>query len=99
MTGDDSGHMADVLEPYARPYDPRNPLICFDERPGQGRGDTLVPWPMQPGKSTRYDYADERHGTGGVLLAVAPPTGFRDGPGRSRRTAVDSAPCRQARVR
>jgi hypothetical protein len=27
--------MEDVLEVYARPYDPENPVVCFDESPKQ----------------------------------------------------------------
>ena len=83
--------MEDVLDQYARPYDPLNPLICFDERPCQLLGDTLVPLPMKPGKSKRYDYEYERHGTCCVLLAFEPHTGFRYVQVRSRRTAVDYA--------
>lgn len=91
--------MEDVLDQYARPYDPLNPLICFDERPCQLLGDTLVPLPMKPGKSKRYDYEYERHGTCCVLLAFEPHTGFRYVQVRSRRTAVDYAQFMQDLVR
>jgi len=91
--------MEDVLDQYARPYDPLNPLICFDERPCQLLGDTLVPLPMKPGKSKRYDYEYARHGTCCVLLAFEPHTGLRYVQGRSRRTAVDYAQFMQDLVR
>ena len=81
--------MEDGLDHYARPYAPLNPLICFAERPGQLLGDTLVPWPMQPGQSQRYDDEYDRHGPCCVLLAVEPHTGFRYVQVRSRRPAVD----------
>ena len=91
--------MEDVLEQYAQPYDPHHPLICFDERPCQLLGDILVPLPMKPGKSTRYDYEYERHGTCCVLLAFEPHTGMRYVQVRSRRTAVDYAQFMQDLVR
>jgi len=56
ITGDYIWHMEDILEQYARPYDPLHPLICYDERPCQILGDVLVPLPMKPGKPLRYDY-------------------------------------------
>ncbi len=91
--------MEDVLDQYARPYDPRSPLICVDERPCQLLGDTLVPLPMKPGKSKRYDYEYERHGICCVLLAFEPHTGFRYVQVRARRTAVDYAEFMQDLVR
>ena len=55
--------MEDVLDLYELPYDPRRPQICFDERPCQLLGDTLVPIPMQPGQCYKYDYHYDRNGT------------------------------------
>jgi hypothetical protein len=91
--------MEDVLDQYAQPYNPRHPLLCFDERPCQLLGDILVPLPMKPGKATRYDYEYERHGTCCVLLAFEPHTGMRYVQVRSRRTAVDYAQFMQDLVR
>ena len=83
--------MEDVLDQYARPYDPLNPLLCYDERPCQLLGDVLVPLPMQAGQPRRYDYEYERNGTCCVLLAFEPHSGFRYVQVRERRTAVDYA--------
>jgi DDE superfamily endonuclease len=69
--------MEDSLDQYARPYDPRWPLLCYDERPCQLLGDVLVPLPMESGHPRRLDYEYERHGTCCVLLAFEPQTGFR----------------------
>jgi hypothetical protein len=91
--------MEDVLDQYARPYDPLCPLLCFDERPCQLLGDTLVPLPMKPGTYQRYDYEYARHGTCCVLLAFEPHTGLRYVQVRSRRTAVDYAEFMQDLVR
>jgi hypothetical protein len=32
-----------VLDLYAEPYDPRRPVVCFDERPVQLVDETRVP--------------------------------------------------------
>ena len=83
--------MEDILEQYARPYDPRQPLLCYDERPCQLLGDVLLPLPLEPGKPQRVAYEYERQGTCCVLLAFEPQTGFRYVQVRARRTAVDYA--------
>jgi hypothetical protein len=95
LTGDYRWHMEDILDPYAFPYAPWRPLMCFDERPCHLLGDVLVPLPMEPGWPLRSDYAYERHGTCGVLLAFAPPRGLRSLEVRPRRTALDAAQGRQ----
>lgn len=75
--------MEDVLAVYQRPYDPRYPLICLDEkgkelqsnRPGR------EPLPAQPGKpgagSVRQDYEYQRAGSANLLLMCAPLQGWR----------------------
>lgn len=83
--------MEEVLEQYARPYDPLCPLICYDERPCQLIGNILVPLPMEPHKPQRDDYEYTRHGTCCILLAFEPHTGFRYIEVRAQRTAVDYA--------
>jgi hypothetical protein len=91
--------MEDILDQYARPYDPRQPLLCYDERPCQLLGAVLLPLPMEPGKPQRVDYEYERQGTCCVLLAFEPQTGFRYVQVRARRTAVDYAHFLHTRVR
>jgi hypothetical protein len=83
--------MEDLREQYARPSDPRRPLLCDGERPCQPLGDVLVPLPLEPGQPRRSEYEYERHGTCCVRLAVEPPAGLRDVQVRARRTAVDYA--------
>jgi hypothetical protein len=69
--------MEDVLHHYALPYDPKRPLICFDERPCFVIEEVGSIFPMRPGKATRYHYAYAKHGACCVLLAFEPPPGFR----------------------
>jgi hypothetical protein len=69
--------MEDVLYQYALPYDPRRPLICFDERPCFLIGDVGSILPMSPGKAKRYHYEYEKNGSCCVFLAFEPQTGRR----------------------
>ena len=90
--------MEDILDLYELPYDPRWPQLCFDERPCQLLGDTLVPIPMKPGKAYKYDYHYERNGVCNLFVAVEPLTGFRFVQVRKRRTKVDYAEFMKALV-
>lgn len=56
--------MEEVLDLYEQPYDPRSPMICFDEHPCQMLGEVRDPLPMVPGKVRRFDseYRTRRHG-------------------------------------
>lgn len=39
--------MEDVLDLYERPYDPREPVVCFDECPVQLVSESRTPLPME----------------------------------------------------
>jgi hypothetical protein len=69
--------MEQVLNIYEQPYNPRRPVVCFDERPCQLLGDVLMPIPMKPGHVERQDYHYKRYGTCVVLMAVEPLAGHR----------------------
>lgn len=83
--------MEDVLEVYHRPYDPRRPVVCLDERPktlrGTPRGEILA----RPGRAARQDYEYERNGSCNVFLWVEPLAGKREVCVTQRRTALDFA--------
>jgi hypothetical protein len=81
--------MEDILHLYEQPYDPKHPLICFDERPCQLLEHVVVPLPMQPGKPQREDYEYRRNGTCCIFLAFEPLTGYRVIQVRERRTKID----------
>ena len=83
--------MERILYLYALPYDPKRPLWCYDERPCQLLGDTLVPIPMEPGKKWRYDHHYERKGVCNILIAFQPHTGQRVVQVRPRRRAKEYA--------
>ncbi len=73
--------MEDILDLYALPYDPRNPLLCFDETSKQLLVDSRPSLPVKPGHPARYDYQYRRRGTRAIFVAVEP---------RARRRAVAS---------
>ncbi len=85
--------MEDVLELYHEPYDPRRPVVCFDEGTKQLIGETKSPIPMQCGEPLRYDYEYERHGTVNLFMFFAPLHGWRHVDVTDNRTMIDYAHC------
>lgn len=83
--------MEDILYLYELPYDPKRPLICFDERPCQLISDVVVPIPMKPGSPKKEDYEYGRNGTCCILIAFEPLTGKRIISVKEHRTNVDYA--------
>jgi transposase len=77
VTTDFLWRMAQILDVYAEPYDPEQPVICFDEMPYQRLADVREPLLAAPGKARREDDEYERKGTCNVLLAFKPLTGRR----------------------
>lgn len=85
--------MEDVLELYAEPYKPWQPVICFDERPCQLLADTRDPLPMRPGQPQRYDYEYERRGHCNLFIFCQPLAGWRHVKATQQRCKVDFAEC------
>ena len=83
--------MEDVLDLYARPYDPKRPVVCFDEQPRQLIAEVRTPVPMAPGRPQRVDYEYRRAGTANLFLAFEPPAGWRHVEVTVQRTAGDFA--------
>ena len=81
--------MEDLLHLYRLPYDPRRPIICFDELPVQLLGEVVTPLAMKAGQPTRVDYEYARGGTAVLLVAVEPLTGKRLVEVSARRTKAD----------
>jgi hypothetical protein len=48
--------MEDILDVYKRPYDEKNPWVCFDESCKQLVKEIRDPIPASPGQKIRYDY-------------------------------------------
>src|SRR5258708_27994827 len=83
--------MEDVLETYAKPYDPRHPVLTMDEQPVQLIGETRVPIPATKDHPERVDYEYERKGTASIFMFAEPLSGFRQATARPRRTKCDWA--------
>ena len=83
--------MEDVLAVYARPVDPRRPLICFDEGGKELVAQVTPPLPAQPGRPAREEHVYLRNGAANRFLACAPYEGWRLVQVTARRTAVDFA--------
>jgi DDE superfamily endonuclease len=80
--------MEDVLDLYARPYDARRPVVCFDEQPYQLMEAVRTPLPRAPGRPERVDYEYRRRGTCNLFLAFEPLAGWRHVEVTERRTAA-----------
>ena len=83
--------MADVLELYEEMYDPKRPVVCFDETPVQLVAETRKPQPVAPGRPQRYDYEYERKGTANVFMVMEPLAAWRHVTVTEHRTKLDFA--------
>lgn len=83
--------MEDVLEIYARPYDPECPVLCMDEQPVQLLKETRTPIPATAEHGRRVDYEYERAGTANIFLFTEPLAGWREAAVRTSKTKVDWA--------
>lgn len=83
--------MEDVLDLYAEPFKPWQPMVCVDERPCQLVADVLEPLPRKPGQAKRVDYEYERRGVCNTFLIFQPLAGWREVKVTERRTKHDFA--------
>jgi hypothetical protein len=89
--GEFVAHMEEVLETYARPYDPMRPVLCMDEQPVQLLKETRVPIPATGRHARRVDYEYERAGTANIFMFAEPLAGGREVAVRETKTKVDWA--------
>lgn len=80
-----------VLEVYARPYDPKRPVVCVDEGAKELRSTPRGFLAMEAGAPERQDYEYERQGKVNLFVSVEPLTGRHRVRVSERRTAVDFA--------
>ena len=83
--------MEDLLDLYAEAFDPRRPVVCFDELPYQLVAETCLPLPLRPGKPIRYDYEYRRNGTCNLFMFFQPLAGWRHVEVTEQRTKRDFA--------
>jgi hypothetical protein len=67
--------MEDVLQTYQLPYDPRYPVVCFDEACKQLFGEVRPSQRPKPGKPARVDYEYERQGVCHQFMMCEPLRG------------------------
>lgn len=67
--------MEDVLALYERPYDPREPVVCFDEKPVALHAEVRPPRPARPGHCAKRDNEYRRCGTANIFGIVEPKAG------------------------
>lgn len=83
--------MEEVLDTYAQPVDPQQPLVCMDEQPYQLLLETRVSLPATATHGTRVDYEYERNGTASIFMFAEPLSGWRSTTAREHRTKADWA--------
>jgi hypothetical protein len=83
--------MEDVLDLYAAAYDPKRPVVCFDELPYQLLDHVVPPELPTVDHPAREDYEYERQGTCNLFIAFQPLQGWRHVEVTARRTAQDFA--------
>lgn len=86
-----AAHLENVLEIYAKPYDPQHPVVCMDEQPVQLIGETRVAIPGTKTHAKRVDYEYERRGTASIFMFAEPLSAFRQATARPQRTKSDWA--------
>jgi len=87
--------MEDVLDQYEQDYDPKRPLVCFDEWLKQLIAEKRTRLPAKPGRVERYDYEYQRNGVRNLNIFFEPFTGQRHVKITKRRTMQDFAQCMQ----
>lgn len=83
--------MESVLAVYAKPHDPKRPVVCADEGGKQLIGDARPPLPVRPKSPAKEDYEYTRNGTANLFIAFEPLTGTRRVEVTQRKTKADFA--------
>ena len=76
---------------YAKPYDPKRPVVCADEGGEQLIGEAREPLPVRPKSSAKEDYEYARNGTANLFPAFEPLAGTRRFEATERKTKADFA--------
>lgn len=84
--------MEDVLDLYKKPLNPKEPVVCLDERPVVLRAEVRLPIDEnEPGKIKKRDSEYVRCGTANVFCAVEPKAGLHITKATKRRKGRDFA--------
>ncbi len=91
LTDEFKKRMEDVLDLYGKPFNEKEPVICFDEKSKQLLEDSRAGKGAMPGKIALRDYEYVRKGTANIFVAVEPKAGKRLTKVTRRRTKKDYA--------
>lgn len=69
--------MEAILALYRQEYDPKRPMVCFDEASYQLLGHVRQPIAVQPGALAKQDSEYKRQGTRNLFMFVEPKAGKR----------------------
>jgi hypothetical protein len=83
--------MEEVLDLYEEPYDPKRPVVCFDERPCQLLAEVREPLRLGAGRPERRDHEYQRQGMAHLFVAFEPLMGWRGVEVRERRRGREFA--------
>ncbi len=83
--------MEDVLEVYARPYNPQRPVVCLDEGAKQLLSQVREVLPLQAGRPARQDNEYQRGGTCALFMLFEPWAAQRWVEVKEQRTCLDYA--------
>ena len=83
--------MEDVLAVYSRPYNPKRPVVCMDEKLYQLLSEVREPIPMTSGKIKKADNEYKREGVCSIFIFTEPLAGWRYAEALKRRTKIDWA--------
>ena len=93
LTQDFIWRMEAVLNEYARPYDEKEPSVCFNECPCQLLADVYPVQALQPGQVRRYDYEYEPLGNCNLFMMFQLLAGWRCAKVTAHRKKEDFAEC------
>jgi hypothetical protein len=82
-----------VQDVYARPRNPKCPLVCFDESNKEQHREVIDELPVAPGQVARQESTYERNGVSNLFMFFAPLENWRHVKVTDQRTAVDWAEC------
>jgi len=68
--------MENILEVCNRPYDPKRPVICFDEKSKHWAGEVCRLIAARPGEVEHCDNEYARNGTASLFMMVEPLGGY-----------------------
>lgn len=91
LTAEFKERMENLLELYLKPLDPKEPVVCLDEKSKQLLEDSRYGMPMEPGKTAVRDYEYVRKGTANIFVGIEPKGGKHFTEVTPRRTKHDYA--------